>query len=65
VTLTDFVKRPNDPVFTDRRFAVLTPAQARLVAASPEGGVYPVAVTGPDGATYTIGLRPLLPDEKE
>jgi hypothetical protein len=63
ITLADFVKRPNDPVFSERRFAVITPAQAKLLNASPEGGVYPIAVTGPDGATYTIGLRPLLPDE--
>ena len=64
LALTDFVVRPGGP-FTDRRYAVLTPAQAKLLNASPEGGMFPVAVTGPDGATYTIGLRPLLPDEKE
>ena len=64
LALTDFVVRPGGP-FTDRRYAVLTPAQAKLLNASPEGGIFPVAVTGPDGATYTIGLRPLLPDEKE
>ena len=64
LALTDFVVRPGDP-FTDRRYAVLIPAQAKLLNASPEGGIFPVAVTGPDGATYTIGLRPLLPDEKE
>ena len=57
----DFAARPND----GRRYAVITPEQARQLAPSPEGGLFPVVVLGPDGVTYTVALRPLLPDENE
>jgi hypothetical protein len=30
---------------------------------NPEGGVSGIPLVGPDGKTYTLGLRPLLPDE--
>lgn len=61
----DFTTGPNDPAFAGRRYAVVTPEQARQFAPSPESGVDPVAVRGPDGVTYTLALRPLLPDETE
>lgn len=61
LTLADFKPRPND----GRRYAVITLDQARLLGASPQGGLFPVAVRGPDGVTYTIALRPLLPDETQ
>jgi hypothetical protein len=47
-----------------RRYAVITPAQARGLSPTPEGGLFPIAVRGPDGTTYTIAVRPLLPDEE-
>jgi len=31
---------------------------------NPAGGVSGISVTGPDGAVYGLGLRPLLPDEQ-
>ncbi len=31
---------------------------------NPEGGVSGIALLGPDGKTYVLGLRPLLPDEQ-
>jgi hypothetical protein len=45
--------------------AVLTPDQARLLHPEPDGGLFPIALDGPDGALYTVALRPLLPDESE
>lgn len=30
---------------------------------NPEGGISGILLAGPDGKTYTLGLRPLLPDE--
>ena len=53
-----------DPV-TGVRTAILTPDQATALAASPEGGVYGVTVTGPDRVPYSIALKPLLPEETE
>ncbi len=59
VAPTDFTTRPND----GRRYAVITPDQARKLSPTPEGGLYAIAVLGPGDVRYTIALRPLLPDE--
>ena len=59
VTLDDFVSNP-DSVF---RVATLTAAQAEALSPTPEGGLFNVAVTGPDRVPYQISLRPLLPEE--
>lgn len=61
----DFARRPSDPVFATRRYAVITPEQARTLSQTPEGGLYAIAVLGPDRVPYTIAVRPLLPDETE
>jgi hypothetical protein len=45
--------------------ADVTPEQARQVVEDPAGGFLGALVTGPDGKSYTLALRPLLPDEVE
>jgi len=41
----------------------LTADQAALVTTVPSGGVTGLAVTAPDGTTYDLSLRPLLPGD--
>jgi len=50
---------------TGPREAVLTPAQAKLLSLTPQGGLFATPVFGPDRVPYSIALRPLLPDETE
>ena len=53
---------PNLPTFPRR---TLLPADvAALKLAGLEGGARGIFLLGPDGKTYELGLRPLLPDEK-
>ena len=42
---------------------VMTAAQAEVVASLPVGDIGDPVVIGPDGVTYLIRTRPLLPDE--
>jgi hypothetical protein len=43
---------------------ILTPADvAALGLSGIDGGLMGLGLTGPDGTTYTLALRPLLPDE--
>lgn len=55
----EFVEQPG----IGFRTRTLTLAEARLLADAP-GGLFGVAVIGPDRTPYTIALRPLLPDEE-
>jgi hypothetical protein len=59
LTLDDFVSNP-DSMF---RVATLTADQAKVLSPTPEGGLFSVAVTGPDRVPYQVSLRPLLPEE--
>jgi hypothetical protein len=59
VTLDAFVSNPDSSF----RVATLTPEQAKALSPTPEGGLYTVAVVGPDRVPYQISLRPLLPEE--
>jgi len=59
VTLDDFVSSPDSSF----RVATLTPDQAKALSPTPEGGLFSVAVMGPDRVPYEISLRPLLPEE--
>jgi hypothetical protein len=44
----------------------LTPAEVEAIGVTGyEGGLQNVTLTGPDGKTYTLSVRPLLPDETE
>jgi hypothetical protein len=44
---------------------VLTGLEISLVGVeSPEGGISGITLRAPDGTTYGLGLRPLLPDEQ-
>ena len=44
----------------------MTPEQvAQLGVTGYEGGFQNLVVTGPDGALYTLAVRPLLPGETE
>ena len=45
------------------KMGVLTPAQAKLLTPTPQGGLFATPITAPDKTPYTIALRPLLPDE--
>jgi hypothetical protein len=45
------------------RRGVLTPAQAKLLTPTPQGGLFATPILAPDQTPYTIALRPLLPDE--
>jgi hypothetical protein len=47
----------------DVRIGGLTPGQVALVTTEPSGGVPVLATSGPDGITYTLTIRPLLPGE--
>ena len=61
VGLDDFQPWPDDPSV---RLAGLTPDQvARVVATVPTGGSYGIPLRAPDGMTYDLMLRPLMPDE--
>jgi hypothetical protein len=59
VTLDDFVSNPDSSF----RVATLTSDQAAALSATPEGGLFSVAVMGPDRVPYQISLRLLLPEE--
>jgi hypothetical protein len=59
VTLDDFVSNPDSSF----RVATLTSDQAAALSATPQGGLFSVAVSGPDRVPYQISLRPLLPEE--
>lgn len=59
LTLDDFVANPDSSF----RVATLTADQARALSPTPEGGLFTVAVMGPDRVPYEISLRPLLPEE--
>jgi hypothetical protein len=61
VTLDDFVTNPDSSF----RVATLTPDQAAALSPTPEGGLFSVAVSGPDRVPYQISLRPLLPEEAQ
>jgi hypothetical protein len=45
------------------RLGVLTPAQAKVLSLTPQGGLFDTPIFGPDRVPYSIALRPLLPDE--
>jgi hypothetical protein len=45
------------------RVAALSPGQVALITEEPSGGHLGILITGPDGASYTLAIRPLLPDE--
>jgi hypothetical protein len=55
----DFVEQPG----IGFRTRTLSSAEARALADAP-GGLFGVAVFGPDRTPYTIALRPLLPEEE-
>ena len=59
VTLDDFVSNPDSSF----RVATLTSDEAAALSTTPEGGLFSVAVMGPDRVPYQISLRPLLPEE--
>ena len=64
ITPAEFVVRA-DPGGFQRRTRVLTPAEATVLGVTGfengiTGGLY---LKGPDGAIYSLALRPLLPDE--
>jgi len=61
VTLDAFLSNPDSSF----RVATLTPEQAKALSPTPEGGLFSVAVIGPDRVPYQISLRPLLPDETQ
>ena len=54
LTLDDFVANPDSSF----RVATLTPDQARALSPTPEGGLFSVAVMGPDRVPYASPLRP-------
>lgn len=63
VTPADFVQSvgPDAPQFP---ILTLTPAQVdALGLAGIEGGFVELQLAGPDGRTYALALRPILPDE--
>ncbi len=65
VTIEDF-KPSGDPNGFQFPQTVMTPEQvAELGVTDFEGGYQNLVVTGPDGMTYTVAVRPLLPDETE
>ena len=54
---------PNGLQFPHR---TMTPAEVEALGITGyEGGLQNVIVAGPDGTTYTLSIRPLLPDETE
>ncbi|CAN5670004.1 hypothetical protein BH23CHL7_BH23CHL7_13250 [soil metagenome] len=59
VALADFESADADW----QRRAVLTREQVALVTEVPSGGVASILVEDPDGKVWTVGVRPLLPDE--
>ena len=60
LTIDDFSSRADGLLLLGQ----LTADQAALVTAVPSGGVTGLAVTAPDGTTYSLSLRPLLPDDQ-
>lgn len=63
ITPADFAvdADPNGLQFPHR---TMTPAEVDALGIDGyEGGLQNVTLNGPDGATYTLSLRPLLPDE--
>jgi len=61
VTLDAFLSNPDSSF----RVATFTPEQAKALSPTPEGGLFSVAVIGPDRLPYQISLRPLLPEETQ
>jgi hypothetical protein len=59
LTLDAFVSNPDSSF----RIATLTAEQAKALSPTPEGGLFDIAVVGPDRVPYQISLRPLLPEE--
>ena len=65
VALADF-KPSADPDGPQFPHLTMTPEQvAELGITGFEGGFQNLILTGPDGALYTLAVRPLLPDEAE
>ena len=65
VALADF-KPSADPDGPQFPHLTMTPEQvAELGITGFEGGFQNLILTGPDGALYTLAVRPLLPDETE
>lgn len=63
LTPADFVQ-PADPDAPQFPIHTLTSEDvAALGLTGIEGGFAGLALSGPDGKTYTLGLRPILPDE--
>jgi len=61
---SDFVA-PADPNVTSFPRRTLLPADVAILSlAHLEGGARGIFLSGPDGKTYELALRPLLPDEK-
>jgi hypothetical protein len=60
LTLDDFPPWEEAPAV---RVGALTAAQAALVTAVPSGGTFGIPILAPDGLTYALQLRPLLPGE--
>jgi hypothetical protein len=60
LTLYDF---PSLPDASAIRVGSLTPDQAALVTTVPSGGSYGIPLLGPDGLSYVLQLRPLLPGD--
>lgn len=62
VAPTDFVADPNGEPPVRRR--TMAPAEVEALGLTGiEGGFHGLLLEGPDGTTYSFGLRPLLPDE--
>jgi hypothetical protein len=60
LSLDDFPPLPDASAI---RVGTLTPEQAALVTTVPSGGSYGIPILGPDGLSYVLQLRPLLPDD--
>jgi hypothetical protein len=60
LTLDDFPPQPNAPAI---RVGALSPEQAALVTTVPSGGSFGIRLQGPDGLSYLMQLRPLLPGD--
>jgi hypothetical protein len=63
--VTDFEAVPDDPSVPTFPMRVLTAEEIEAMGVGDvSGGLIGYYAQGPDGKTYTIPIRPLLPDEE-